>query len=385
MLVTRYLLRNLLTVALFVALTLTIVVWLTQSLKLLELVANSDAPPGLFLKMVFLTLPKFLEIILPLSLMIAVLFTYNKMITDNELIVLRAAGVDQYGLAKPAILLAFVCSLLLMFMSTWLAPKSTEQVQSLRQKIGAQYSAFLLREGIFNTFGSSLTVYLRARDKNGDLLGLMIHDTREEDKPAVTILAKKGRIVMDGETPNIVVFDGMRQQIDTASGTVSKLSFSRYTIEISGFGGTAEARWRDAKERTFLELLSPDMTNTRDRSNRDLFIAEAHHRVVSPWNALSFTLTALTALLLGPFNRRGQSRKVALGAGLVVLLQALNIAFVSMAKKDLMALPLLYINTFLPIVIGFYCLHARGEMQLASSLRRWNAFLNRGAAGGTPT
>ncbi len=46
MLVTRYLFKNLLTATLFVALTLTLVVWLTQSLKLLELVANSDAPPA---------------------------------------------------------------------------------------------------------------------------------------------------------------------------------------------------------------------------------------------------------------------------------------------------------------------------------------------------
>ena len=95
MLVTRYLFKNLLNATLFTAVTLTLVVWLTQSLKLLELVANSDAPPKLFLQLVGLTLPKFLEIILPLSLVTAVLFMYNKLIMDNEIIVMRACGVDQ--------------------------------------------------------------------------------------------------------------------------------------------------------------------------------------------------------------------------------------------------------------------------------------------------
>src|SRR3954467_4237489 len=146
MLVTRYLFKNLFNATIFIALTLTLVIWLTQSLKLLELVANSDAPPGLFLKLVAMTLPKFLEMILPLSLVIAVIFTYNRLIMDNEVIVMRACGVDQYALARPAIGLAIMTSLLLTFITTWASPKCFSEVQALRQIIKTQYSAFLLRE-----------------------------------------------------------------------------------------------------------------------------------------------------------------------------------------------------------------------------------------------
>src|SRR5690606_33954161 len=72
MLTTRYLIKNLLSSTVFIALTLTMVIWLTLSLKILELVANSDAPASLFVKLVALSLPRFLEIILPLSLVAAV-------------------------------------------------------------------------------------------------------------------------------------------------------------------------------------------------------------------------------------------------------------------------------------------------------------------------
>src|ERR1700742_2494463 len=129
MLVTRYLFKNLCNATIFIALTLTLVIWLTQSLKLLELVANSDAPPSMFLRLVALTLPKFLEIILPLSLVIAVLFTYNRLIMDNEVIVMRACGVDQYALARPAVGLAICTSILLMFISAWLSPRCVAEVQ----------------------------------------------------------------------------------------------------------------------------------------------------------------------------------------------------------------------------------------------------------------
>lgn len=381
MLVTRYLFKNLFNATIFIALTLTLVIWLTQSLKLLELVANSDAPPGMFIQLVALTLPKFLEIILPLSLVIAVLFTYNKMIMDNEIIVLRACGVDQYALARPAIALAVGTSLFLFIVSAWISPLCIAQVQNLRHTIKTQYSAFLLREGVFNTFGNSLTIYLRERRGNGDMMGLMIHDAREKEKPPVTVTAKKGRIEMNGDIPNIVVFNGMRQQVDAGTGALSKLYFERYTIEIKGLEGSAEDHWREPAERTLPELFTPDLTQKRDRANVELFLADAHHRIATPWNALSFTMSALAVLLLGPFNRRGQHIKIVFGVGVILLTQVLNLAFTNVAKKHLGAAPLIYANTLLPVLLSAYLLHMRGEQALMKLLRRWNARQSRGLKG----
>ncbi|MBU6474557.1 MAG: LptF/LptG family permease [Alphaproteobacteria bacterium] len=377
MLVTRYLFKNLFTATVFVAVVLTLVIWLTQSLKLLELVASSDAPAGMFIRLVALTLPKFLEIILPLSLVIAVIFTYNRLIMDNEIVVLRSCGVDQYGLARPAILLAVGASLFLTLITTWISPRSFAMVDNLRQTIQTQYSAFLLREGVFNTFGSDLTIYLRARQDNGDMTGLMIYDARNKDKPPAVITAKKGRITMDGNIPDIIVFDGMRQQLDPASGALSKLYFSQYAIQIKGLGGAAQEHWKDAEERTLPELLNPDLSNARDREHAPAFRAEAFARLVTPWNALGFTMTALATLLLGPFNRRGQHARIAAAAGLIVLLQALSLTLVDVSQRHPGAVPVLYLATLLPVAAGFYLLHFRGERALMAALHGWRIRRNK--------
>jgi lipopolysaccharide export system permease protein len=291
---------------------------------------------------------------------------------ENELIVLRACGFDQMDLARPALILAGALTVLTLVMTTWLSPKGYAEMQALRQQIKAEYSSFLLREGVFNTFGKDLTVYMRDRSGNGDLLGLMIHDTRDKDKPPVTITAKRGRLVMDGEAPNIIVFDGMRQQMDTGSGVVSKLFFARYTIEIKGFESTARVRWREANERTFIELLNPDLNNMYDRSSQSAFRAEAHARIITPFNVIGFTLVSLAALLLGPFNRRGQGRKVLLAALIVITLEGLNLTLVNAIRKNSLLLPLLYLATFAPIVISLYALHIRGEQKLMALLRKFN-------------
>lgn len=371
MLIDRYLFRNVFFAAIFVAFCLTAVIWLTQSLKLIELIADSDAPPGVFLKIIALTLPRFLEIILPISFVAGLLFTYNKMIMDNELIVLRACGFDQMMLAKPVLTMATALTLLLLALTTYISPKCYAEMQVLKQSIKTQYSTFLLREGVFNTFGDKMTIYLRDRADNGDLLGLVIHDTRDKSKPPVTVTAKRGRVTMQGDVPNIVVYDGIRQQMEVENKSVSRLSFARYTIEVKGLTTEQGPRWQNASERTFWQLLHPDLTNKQDRRNRKAFLAEAHQRLTAPFNALAFSLTALSFLLLGPFNRRGLTRKVMAAALAVTVLQAASLLVASFARKHPDMLFVLYIVPFVPMVCGFFVLTFRGEQMIAAILRRW--------------
>lgn len=371
MLTTRYLFKNLFSVTAFVAVTLALVIWLTQSLKLLELVANSDAPPSLFLKLVALTLPRFMEVILPLSLVTGILFIYNKMIMDNELVVMRACGFDQFTLARPALILCAAFMATVLAITCFLSPMSYSEMKQLRREVKAQYSAFLLREGVFNTFNNDLTVYVRERDRGGDLLGLMIHDRRDTSKPPVTITAKRGRIFMNGEEPNILVYDGMRQQMDPQNNVVSRLFFSRYNIEIKGLEGDTQERWRDANERTLPELFHPDLSDKRDRKYKDAFIVDAHLRLLAPLNVLGFALVSLACILLGPFNRRGQGKKVLAAVVIVVALQATHMGLGSAAKKTPSLLPAIYVLTLMPIFLSAFLMHLRGEQWLMSVLRKW--------------
>lgn len=373
MLMNRYLMKNLLIATGFITFALLMVVMLTQSLRILELVANSDAPPSIFFKLIALSLPKFLETILPVALVTAVLFVYNRFIIDNELIVLRSCGFDQHALARPALSLAAACGAVMLVLTVWATPVSYTQVKEMRLSVMSKYSSFLLREGVFNTFGKDLTVYLRKRNENGDLMGLVIHDTRDKTKPPYTVTAKRGQLLMGDETPTIIVYDGMRQQLDNKTRAVSKLHFSQYMIEIKGFARGPGARARDYSERTLYELLHPDLNVKYDRDHREAFMAEAHADITKPLTPVAFTLSALAILLLGPFNRRGQTRKILFAVLVVALLMAANLGLMNAARKKLELAPLLYAVNFLPIFLGYYALDFRGEQQIMGIVRKWRA------------
>jgi LPS-assembly protein len=76
-------------------------------------------------------------------------------------------------------------------------------------------------------------------------------------------------------------------------------------------------------------------------------------------------------LLLGHYNRRGQSGRVCAAVGLVVLLQSLSLGFENLSNKNLWFLILMALNLLLPIVCGFTVLKRGYFVAGNNKLTRW--------------
>ncbi|MEM7651287.1 MAG: LPS export ABC transporter permease LptF [Pseudomonadota bacterium] len=356
----RYIFKNLFIATGFVAVTLAVVIFLTQSLRFLELVIESGASSSAFWILTLLALPRFFEIILPLSLMAATLFLYNRMTSDSELIVVRSVGYAPATLAKPAITLALIVTIFLMGITLWVAPKSLSTMQEMRQMIKAQFSTLLFREGVFNEVGQGLTVYVRERGAEGAMNGLMIHDSRAAGQPPSTILAKRGTLVAAPDGYQVIVYEGTRQEYNNESAALKRLNFNRYTIDLPE-SDPVRQRWAQPDERTIVELLNPDPEVQRDLESLRDFKVEIHRRVVSPLLAIVFTLISCAALLIGPVDRRGQLRRIILAVVAVVIIQGLYIAAYNMARQSDVGLFLMYALVFLPLAGSVFALSGMSE------------------------
>jgi lipopolysaccharide export system permease protein len=320
----RYMLRQLVVVAALVTLTLTLAVWLTQSLRFVELIVNRGLSLQSYLYLTGLLLPSFLSLMLPVSLFTAVLFTYNKLITDSELVVLRAAGLGPFQLARPALVLASAVVLIGYSLSLYLLPWSYRQFKDFEFNVRSDYSAVLLKEGAFNNVSPGITVYIRSREADGELQGILIHDNRVRDK-TFTLMAERGRLAVAEDGPRVILVNGNRQQFEPETGKLSLLYFDRYSVDLGRVGQAQQDRWREPRERYLTELLFPD-NSANDRAYATRLYAEAHTRLTSPLLGLAFTLISLAALLSGEFNRRGQSRRVMAAIALAAMLQTASIA-----------------------------------------------------------
>ena len=90
---------------LLVTFSLMSILWLTQSLRFIEMITNKGLPISLFIKMTSCLMPRLYAILSPISLFVAVLFVYNRMLSDRELVVIKSAGISPWQSAKPALFL----------------------------------------------------------------------------------------------------------------------------------------------------------------------------------------------------------------------------------------------------------------------------------------
>lgn len=355
-----YIFKNLSIATLFIAVVLTFIIFLTQSLRFLELVMNAGSASSAFWVLTTLALPRFMEVILPLSLMAATLFLYNKMIIDSELIAMRGMGHSSFALAKPAIALGLIVTILLWTTTMWVTPLSLTKMLKMRGELKAEFSNILFREGVFNQVGKGLTVYIRERTEEGGMSGLMIHDSRDPTKMPSTIMAQRGSI-LSGENGNqVVVYSGARHEFNTRTGTLQRLNFDRYTIDLPE-SRSVGSKWKGPDERTITQLLQPDLTSKKDKEHLHEFKVEIHRRITGPLLALAFTLIALSALLLGPIDRRGQTNKIALAIISVIIIQGLFLSAYNLSKNTDFGVALMYILTITPIASCLYFIGGHSE------------------------
>jgi lipopolysaccharide export system permease protein len=295
-----------------------------------------------------------MSLILPIAAFCAALFIYYKLIMDSELVVLRAAGMSQLQLARPAITLAGLTVVAVYSITLYFLPASYGAFKQLQNDIRGDYSAALLQEGVFNNVAEGITVYVRERSSDGELRGILVHDSRETDQP-ITMMAERGALVRSEQGPRVVMVNGNRQQVELPGGRLSLLYFDRYTVELSELQGSVHARWREPRERYLHELFNP-ANDPDDLRHYEELIAEGHQRLAGPLQGFGFVLVALAALLSGQLNRRGQVRRVLAAILCVAALEGLSLASHDLAIRSLQSVPAMYAVSILPGLVALVVL-----------------------------
>ena len=95
-----------------------------QIMSMMKFLLKYGIDVGSFLGMTSLMIPFIASIIVPFVCFIAVIFTYNKMIGDNEITVMAASGLSPIQIAKPALFFGTALTILNLIINIWIVPYS---------------------------------------------------------------------------------------------------------------------------------------------------------------------------------------------------------------------------------------------------------------------
>ena len=346
---------------------LTSVVWLQQTLSLLDLVINRGQSAFTFTYLALLLLPSLLSIVLPFAFLFGSLFALQRLSGDSELVAMASAGYSLRQLAGPVLSAAILVMALTWLCNLYLAPAGQRQLNARKGDIAADIGAAFLNEGQFNNQARGLTVFIRRIDPNGTITGIMAHDGRNPERP-LTYMADRAQIVQSRAGAQLVMFNATVQS--GRGRQLNMIRFDRYPINLEEFVSQARNTLRRTSDRFLSELLWPPEGAQLPERTRRVFAAEAHTRLSQPLYCLAFGLIALAAVVRGRRHRGSIALRLALAAGTALGLYLSGYGIAGVAQNEPLLLPAFYVIPLMGAVLAALVLAGYSPRAIA---RRWSA------------
>lgn len=205
-----------------------------QILDITDMIVNHKVGVvPVFLLLVY-TMPYFLQYIIPMSTMMAVLMALLRMSSDNEIMALKAGGVSIYRLLTPVLIFSLAGTLITGYMTIFGVPSGAERFKTLLFDVAAANLNVSLKERTFNDNFKQIMLYVNKIDpQTGELHNVLIEDSRTSGGNN-TVVARSGRLF--GEPKEMVyylrLYGGTISQVDMRDRSSHTINFETYDIRL---------------------------------------------------------------------------------------------------------------------------------------------------------
>ncbi len=355
--INRYIFKEMLTPFSISVLFFGIVFIMMEMLKIANWVVNYNINIWVVILMIAYACPYLFVFVLPMSTMMAILLTFLRLSSDNELIALKSGGVSFYRLLPPVFLFSLFGFLLTSFMTIFGVPWGNVSLEKLALEILASNADIGLKERTFNDSFENVMLYVNKVDlKNRKMIDIFIEDKRQPEMVS-TVVAPEGRLLSEpGKSIiHLQLFNGTIHQTNLKNRSVNSISFDTYhmNFEIKRKLVKFEDKEKDPDEMSLTELHAfLKQSSTRDE---DYWKAQIIFHRSFAYPIACFAL-GLSAMPLG-IQSRSVKRSFGLALGLFFFFlyyMLLSTAIVLGKAGDLHPAVGMYLPTVITGLIGMY-------------------------------
>ena len=344
----RYIFRNLLSRFCIVMLVLMSVIWLTQSMKTIDLIVNKGLGLLDFLRITAYLVPYVAFIVMPIAVFFTTISVLHRLASDNELTIFKSGGLSHFQMLQPILYFCGLIMLLHYVISLYLLPLSYARFKGLQSHFRNHYASIMFEENTFNT-QNKMTFYVYA--KSGDLYtGIVVYDGRSPSLVKL-ISAQRGKMVRTPQSAMLELYDGTHQEKNLRTGQISILYFDKYSFNINMLE-EGSSRAKEPTEQFVWQLLSESLIGA---SKHNQSVAHGHFRLSWPLYCLSLSLLVASVILMVQYGRTKKIfRNIQIGCAALVMVM-LAVLLNNVTIHHLWLAPLMYISPLLPIIAIILC------------------------------
>ncbi len=318
-------------------------------LRLTSLVVNKGINAADILTVFISIIPSFLEIAIPMSVLLGTMLAFARLSLDSEIVVMRASGINLRGLLRPVFFIGIGFTILSFLTSIYLRPLGNTALAQSLFKLASQATTSNLTEGAFNELGT-ITIYAQEIDRQKSELKNVLIDDRRDAENRLLITAKSGALYSDESERmlNLELNNGEIHNTSKSSAyTITDFETNTIRIDPQELANKQAAQGKKAREMFIHELqqtkamLQESLKNNpsiqpQTPSNEGLpaIDIELGRKLTMPFAAVILALLAMPLGIHPPRsqNNWGQSLSFMIGMILFVLYYALLSIGMSMAK-----------------------------------------------------
>lgn len=259
---------------------------------------DAETPPMDVFKYYVLLVPSLVVYIIPVSLMLAVLYSLSRLTKNNELTAMRASGISLSRLMFPFVMVGFLASVGVVAIhetiGPWSAYWTNQYVNSQRHK--GKREVYICENLALNNARKRRNWMIESFDTRSNLMvNVTVVQQRKDSSDDWRIMARQGKW-LDGRW---WFTDVVRQDYDEGGFPKGPPVFERM-MEMTDFNETPQTFINERKDPSVPEQFSSREYKTFLKTHREIsdstaarYMVDLHQRLALPWMCLIVTLLGI--------------------------------------------------------------------------------------------
>jgi lipopolysaccharide export system permease protein len=303
---------------LFLALgVLTFVMILGNLIKITDLVINKGVDVLTVSKLFIYMIPYLLTYTLPIAALTAVLLALGRLSSDNEIVAIRACGINLFSLIAPLLTVGIILSLMLVVFNDRVIPYAHFNTRKMLIEVGAKNPTAALEPGVFINSFERYVLFIYKIEEN-KMFNVRIYEP-QEGKPTRTIVAKKGEFIAIPEknTVKLKLIDGTADEPDPDNPTnFYKLNFKTYFMTLNlTKAQNADTIEKKPKDMTILELTREIKKLKKEGIDPVPLITEIYEKITLAFSCFVFILLGSSLAII----TRRREKSINLGIAFLIV------------------------------------------------------------------
>ncbi len=230
-----YLLKELSTILLLSLGILTFILVISRLGKIADLVINKGVGLKDIIFLIAFSIPPYLTFTLPMAFLLSVIVVLGRLSTENEVLALKANGVNLKWLLVPIAAVSLIITTLGLVNTNFLLPRCSGLFRETLITVIKKGISVDDKEGVFNDSVPGVVIYINKVDTQKRLLtGIVVSDDRDKNLKQ-TISAEHGYVNIDPDTFELyfLLQNGSLHRWEKAADTYRKVNFQNYTFTMN--------------------------------------------------------------------------------------------------------------------------------------------------------